>query len=107
MIWNPANQQWEITVTNVSVDPGQVSVQGNEGTETAETTGAVLCKGDLDTDGDVDIDDLGIFAAAFGATSGMPNFDPTADLNGDGDVDASDLAIFTSNFDSADCPICP
>jgi hypothetical protein len=107
MIWNPVNQQWEITVASVGGDPEQVSVQGIEGTETAGTTGAVLCKGDLDTDGDVDVDDLDRFARAFGSVSGMANYDAAADLNGDDDVDASDLAIITSNFGSIDCPSCP
>jgi hypothetical protein len=107
MIWNPVKQQWEITVASVGGNPGQVAVQGIEGTETEETTVAVLCRGDLDTDGDVDIDDLGIFTTAFGATSGMPNYNADADLDDDGDVDASDFAIFTLNFDSTDCPICP
>jgi serine protease AprX len=107
MIWNPAAQQWRITVHDVAADPGLVIVQGIEGTETAGTTVEVHCKGDLDGDGDVDVDDLGGFAAAFGNISGIVNYDAAADFNGDGDVDAGDLAIFISNYGSTNCPICP
>jgi hypothetical protein len=104
MIWNPVSQQWEITVAGVGGDPGQVTVQGIEGAETAV---AVLCRGDFDADGDVDVDDLDRFAAAFGSIDGIANYDVGADLDSDGVVDASDLTLFTSNFGSTDCPVCP
>ena len=107
MTWNPTNERWEITVLDVGVDPGEVTVQGIEGVETKPTAVAVHCQGDLDGDGDVDVDDLDLFAPAYGKTAGMPNYDPDADFNSDDDVDASDLAIFTSNMGRVDCPHCP
>jgi hypothetical protein len=107
MSWSSESNQWEIAVLDVAVDPHQVVVQGIEGIETATTTVAVLCRGDLDGDSDVDEDDLNRFAAAFGSTIAMPNYDAAADLEGDGDVDASDLKIFTSNFGRTGCPFCP
>ncbi len=42
--------------------------------------------GDLDSDGNVDLDDYWLFLAAFGACVGQPNYNPTADLDGDGCV---------------------
>lgn len=106
MIWNPARQQWEITVVDVGGDPGQVAVQGTEGIETAGTTVTVLCQGDLDLDGDVDEADLGVLATAFGSLIGMPMYNAMADLDSDGDVDANDLSLFTINLGRVNCPVC-
>jgi hypothetical protein len=44
-----------------------------------------LC-GDLDNDGDVDLDDYWVFLAAYGACAGDPNYNAVADLDGDGCV---------------------
>lgn len=53
----------------------------------------VACRipGDLDRDGDVDINDLAILLAAYGVSAG-------GDLNGDGATDLTDLAMLLSQF---------
>ncbi len=54
--------------------------------------------GDVDTDGDVDNEDLTIMSNAYGSTPGSPNWNPDADLNHDGLVDMSDIVIVAWNF---------
>jgi hypothetical protein len=53
--------------------------------------------GDVDSDGDVDLDDLTMVLADFGCKSPPPP-DCAGDVNGDGDVDLSDLTLLLQNF---------
>lgn len=57
------------------------------------TPPAAACPGDLNNDGLVDADDLGLLLTAFGCSS-----DCDADLNSDGVVDADDLGILLGAF---------
>jgi PKD repeat protein len=59
------------------------------------------CKGDFNTDGDVDGTDLSLFAAEFGKSN--CNWQCTSDFDCDGDVDGSDLADFAAEFGRTDC----
>jgi hypothetical protein len=52
--------------------------------------------GDIDQNGQVDADDLTVFAGNFGRTSGATQVDGDIDFNGT--VDADDLTIFANNF---------
>lgn len=54
--------------------------------------------GDTDGDGDVDLADLALLLASFGACAGDANYNPDTDLTGDGCVDLSDLATLLANF---------
>ncbi|MFQ5807499.1 MAG: FG-GAP repeat domain-containing protein [Phycisphaerae bacterium] len=51
------------------------------------------CVGDLDGDGDADLNDLAILLADYGCTSGC-----SADLDGDDDTDLNDLALLLSDY---------
>jgi len=54
----------------------------------------IVTAGDLDGDGDVDLDDAALFVAAMNGP-GQPPGDAAADLDEDGDCDLADLAVFT------------
>lgn len=52
--------------------------------------------GDLDADGDVDLDDLARLLSNYGMTAGAAYED--GDLDGDGDIDLCDLAALLTNY---------
>ena len=54
--------------------------------------------GDVDGDGDVDLADLQLLLAAYGASTGDPNYNADADFDDDGDVDLADLQFLLSNY---------
>jgi hypothetical protein len=54
--------------------------------------------GDVNGDGKVDIEDLVLFARAFGSKKGDSNYDPRADFNNDGVVDGLDLILLAYNW---------
>jgi len=56
--------------------------------------------GDLDGDGDVDLADLAVMLAAFGACSGEPNFVAAADIDGSGCVELVDLSALLAHYGS-------
>ena len=60
------------------------------------------CVGDVDSDGDTDLTDLGILLAAWNSQPGDPNWDPRADLDGDGYVDTSDLGTVLGHWGAPD-----
>lgn len=59
------------------------------------------CATDLNNDGNTDQQDLGLMLAAYGSTTGQPNFLPAADLNGDGVIGQQDLAGVLAVYGSA------
>jgi len=54
------------------------------------------CVGDVNNDGDVDLEDLATLLANFGTTSGATA--AQGDQNADGDVDLEDLSVLLANF---------
>jgi hypothetical protein len=54
--------------------------------------------GDLDHDGDVDIFDMAILAAAYHSTPSSANWRPEADLNNDNVINIFDLTILGRNY---------
>ena len=79
------------TVETISIGGQELFVDCLKGDEVEPAT-----PGDVDGDGDVDVDDLMALIAAYGSTcSGCPE-----DLDGDGDVDVDDLMILLGNYGS-------
>lgn len=56
--------------------------------------------GDIDGDGDVDINDAILASQAFGSSEGDPDFNPAADLNGDKIIDVFDMILLAQAFGS-------
>ena len=64
----------------------------------ANRTGSMTILGDFDYDGDVDLDDIALFAEAYGSSVGQPAYDPECDVDRDGVVNLHDLAIVGKNY---------
>ena len=62
------------------------------------TVNVISCLGDFSGDGKINFDDFVIFAAAYGTSTGNPNFNPDADMNHDGKVNFDDFVIFASVY---------
>jgi hypothetical protein len=61
------------------------------------------CPGDLNGDGQRNVTDFTLFAAAYGSQIGDANYDPNADLSGNGFVNATDFSQFASYYHTP-CP---
>ena len=57
--------------------------------------------GDVNGDRFVNGADFAPFRAAFGTTSGDPNYSAALDVNGDGFINGADFAVFRINFGSS------
>jgi hypothetical protein len=104
-LWNGAGVNSSTAAANTNVDTGLNLVDNAllvlldfGGTPVNENS--ILLKytyyGDIDLNGQVDADDLTVFANNFGRTSGATQID--GDIDFDGDVDADDLTVFANNF---------
>ncbi len=62
-----------------------------------------VCVGDLNGDGVIDAADLSELLAAYGSTTGDPDYDEAADLDGNGRVDLVDVAELLALYGQA-CP---
>ena len=63
------------------------------------------CLGDLNGDGDIDGEDLAVFAADFGRKDCNEGEPCRGDFEPDGDVDEEDLSIFVLGFGGSACPV--
>lgn len=57
-----------------------------------------LIEGDINTDGKVDQNDLGMLATAYGSTPTEPNWNLSADINGNKIVEVQDLFVIGTNY---------
>jgi len=55
-------------------------------------------EGDVDGDGDVDLEDLAALLASYGLCVGDPGYNDDADFNNDGCIDLVDLAALLANY---------
>ena len=61
------------------------------------------CKGDFDSDGDIDFVDFVEFAGVEGSTTGDPNYNALGDFDDDGDIDFDDFVQFAGEY-GTQCP---
>ncbi|KPV61718.1 MAG: Periplasmic copper-binding protein (NosD) [Candidatus Bathyarchaeota archaeon BA2] len=92
--WNTT----DVPYGNYTISATAAPVPGE--TDTTDNTyvdGIVVVKilGDIDGDGDVDVDDFYVFSRAYGTS---PASNPGCDLDGDGDVDKDDFYMFAGNY---------
>jgi hypothetical protein len=86
-------------LVEVNDPPAFSPVIGAAVTYVADTVSfTVLWTGDVDADGDVDLNDLAALLGAYNACTGDPAYDPAADFDSDGCVDLSDLAALIGNY---------
>lgn len=58
----------------------------------------VTVPGDIDGDGNVDLDDLYYILIAYGTSIGDPDYNSNADINGDGEINLDDLYYVLWNY---------
>jgi hypothetical protein len=59
---------------------------------------AAECGGDVDGDGDTDLNDLAALLAAYGSQTGDPSYDPNADFDADGEIGLADLGLLLGDY---------
>jgi len=74
----------------------------NEGEMNVYVRTRVKIIGDVNGDGKIDASDLSDFSEAYGATFGIPNWNPSCDFNTDNKVEVSDLINLGKNYGEAD-----
>ena len=87
-----------ISDPNLSWQPGAFATSHNVyfGTDFAEVNDAMPAAGDVNFDGEVDMDDLGVLTAQWLTDPGSSN--PSADIDGDGTVNAEDFAMLAEDW---------
>jgi hypothetical protein len=77
---------------------------GNSQLDTDNDGFGNICDADLNNDGQVNSQDLGMLRLAFFTQDTQPNFNPNMDLDGDGQVNSMDLGIFKTQFSQSPGP---
>ncbi|QRO01723.1 M4 family metallopeptidase [Archangium violaceum] len=85
---------------SAATNPGvcHIGATSNAHKATSATATVIVYTGDLNGDGIVDGEDMGLMAQAYGNDSSQPAFDTTADLDADSSVSDNDVTLFVSQF---------
>ncbi|MEM2912555.1 MAG: cohesin domain-containing protein [Candidatus Bathyarchaeia archaeon] len=78
--------------------PGETKLDNNVKTAPVMVISPVAPSTDINGDGKVDMQDIGLAARAFGESPGRPRWDPRMDINGDGVIDLRDLVLIAKDF---------
>ncbi len=100
--WNTSS--WTPSLTPYQLKAEGVSVSYDANTENnIFIDGNVTMKivGDVNGDGTVNLEDLGLWDAAYDSRPGGSNWNPQADINGDGVVDKEDGILIIQNYKSS------
>ena len=99
-----------IDLINVDADPADgttavwsstvpgVTVTGTTSGVTIEIRGAAECPGDINGDGVVNLEDLQLLLAAYGASTGEANWNAAADIVEDGTINLQDLQALLAEY---------
>jgi hypothetical protein len=107
------NRPYDDETVLAQLDPGQTldgyeaisvwCVAAHANFSSASFVAPGTCPGDLNGDGQRNVTDFTLFAAAYGSQIGDANYDPNADLSGNGFVNATDFSQFASYYGTP-CP---
>jgi hypothetical protein len=78
--------------------PGETLIDNNVKTAPIMVISPVAPSTDINGDGKVDMQDIGLAARAFGETPGRPRWDPRMDINGDEVINLKDLVLIAKDF---------
>ncbi|MEM3617186.1 MAG: CARDB domain-containing protein [Candidatus Bathyarchaeia archaeon] len=103
--WNTSSCTPSLTPYQIKAEADQVPYETNL-TNNIFIDGNITIKivGDVNGDGTVDIEDLGLWDAAYGSSPSDPNWNSQADINGDGVVDKEDGILIIRNYKSSLAP---
>jgi len=96
--WGFARSGFDVDVTSGRIYVGLTQLPFGLGAVNTEVLALRPCPGDVNGDGDCDLNDLALLLAVYRTCEGDPDFDPHADLNCDGCVDLADLAILLGDY---------
>lgn len=83
----------------VEQDSGVTVIATSSRGEFQKSVVLLFLAGDIDKDGDVDLTDYLLLAAAFDSTNADSNWNPAADIDKNGTVDLTDYLLLAANFD--------
>ena len=83
----------------VEQDSGVTVIATSSRGEFQKSVVLLFLAGDIDKDGDVDLTDYLLLAAAFDSTNADSNWNPAADIDKNGTVELTDYLLLAANFD--------
>jgi serine protease AprX len=90
----PGGYNWRVKNSHTLANSGGATLASG----TTDVEMGTLLEGDASGDNCVDVLDFNALTAAFGSTSGSPNYNPNADFEGNGVVDVLDFNLLKGNF---------